>query len=82
MLKENQNVLDLSNFEHADDAAKDVGALNGKKFDDKKWHVGKAEKKNKELKNSFKNGVMEEDNMYALNQHEDATMTTSTPLDV
>ncbi|KAL1534175.1 poly(A) binding protein Pab2 [Salvia divinorum] len=33
------------NFENADDAAKAVEALNGKKFDDKEWYVGKAQKK-------------------------------------
>ncbi|XP_024394224.1 polyadenylate-binding protein 2 [Physcomitrium patens] len=33
------------NFEHADDAAKAVEALNGKKFDEKEWYVGRAQKK-------------------------------------
>ena len=33
------------NFENADDAAKAVEALNGYKFDDKEWYVGKAQKK-------------------------------------
>ncbi|KAG0588126.1 hypothetical protein M758_2G148500 [Ceratodon purpureus] len=33
------------NFEHADDAAKAVEALNGKKIDDKEWYVGRAQKK-------------------------------------
>ncbi|KAJ7517500.1 hypothetical protein O6H91_21G026800 [Diphasiastrum complanatum] len=33
------------NFEHADDAAKAVEALNGKKVDDKEWYVGRAQKK-------------------------------------
>lgn len=33
------------NFENADAAAKAVEALNGKKFDDKEWYVGKALKK-------------------------------------
>ncbi|PIA52882.1 hypothetical protein AQUCO_01000627v1 [Aquilegia coerulea] len=33
------------NFENPDDAAKAVEALNGKKFDDKEWYVGKAQKK-------------------------------------
>jgi polyadenylate-binding protein len=33
------------NFEHADDAAKAVEALNGKKIDEKEWYVGRAQKK-------------------------------------
>ncbi|XP_010447143.1 PREDICTED: polyadenylate-binding protein 2 [Camelina sativa] len=33
------------NFENADDAAKAVEALNGHKFDDKEWYVGRAQKK-------------------------------------
>lgn len=33
------------NFENADAAAKAVEVLNGKKFDDKEWYVGKAQKK-------------------------------------
>ncbi|CAJ2640963.1 polyadenylate-binding protein 2-like isoform X2 [Trifolium pratense] len=33
------------NFENADAAAKAVEALNGKKFDEKEWYVGKALKK-------------------------------------
>ncbi|GMH18143.1 hypothetical protein Nepgr_019984 [Nepenthes gracilis] len=33
------------NFENPDAAAKAVEALNGKKFDDKEWYVGKAQKK-------------------------------------
>lgn len=33
------------NFEHADDAAKAVDALNGKKIDEKEWYVGRAQKK-------------------------------------
>ncbi|KAJ7516723.1 hypothetical protein O6H91_22G068600 [Diphasiastrum complanatum] len=33
------------NFEHAEDAAKAVEALNGKKIDDKEWYVGRAQKK-------------------------------------
>nr|GMC50471.1 polyadenylate-binding protein 2-like [Ipomoea batatas] len=44
------------NFENADDAAKAVDALNGKKFDDKEWYVGKAQKKSEreqELKSKF-----------------------------
>ncbi|KAK6115936.1 hypothetical protein DH2020_008205 [Rehmannia glutinosa] len=44
------------NFENADDAAKAVEALNGKKFDEKEWYVGKAMKKSEreqELKSRF-----------------------------
>ncbi|XWS41878.1 hypothetical protein CRYUN_Cryun17cG0120300 [Craigia yunnanensis] len=33
------------NFENPDDAAHSVDSLNGKKFDDKEWYVGKAQKK-------------------------------------
>jgi polyadenylate-binding protein len=33
------------NFEHAEDAAKAVEALNGKKIDEKEWYVGRAQKK-------------------------------------
>jgi polyadenylate-binding protein len=33
------------NFEHADDAAKAVDALNGIKIDEKEWYVGRAQKK-------------------------------------
>ncbi|CAN1323980.1 Polyadenylate-binding protein 2 [Linum perenne] len=44
------------NFENADDAAKAVEALNGKKIDDKEWFVGKAQKKSErelELRGRF-----------------------------
>ncbi|KAK9270509.1 hypothetical protein L1049_026090 [Liquidambar formosana] len=50
------------NFENADDAAKAVEALNGKKFDDKEWYVGKAQKKSErelELKGRFEQTVKE-----------------------
>jgi polyadenylate-binding protein len=33
------------NFEHAEDASKAVEGLNGKKFEDKEWFVGRAQKK-------------------------------------
>jgi polyadenylate-binding protein len=33
------------NFENPDDAARAVENLNGKKFDDKEWYVGRAQKK-------------------------------------
>eukprot|EP01018_Ginkgo_biloba_P010458 Gb_26955 [translate_table: standard] len=44
------------NFESADDAAKAVEVLNFKKFDDKEWYVGRAQKKSEreaELKARF-----------------------------
>ncbi|GLT49381.1 hypothetical protein SLA2020_229410 [Shorea laevis] len=44
------------NFENPDDAIQSVEALNGKKFDDKEWYVGKAQKKSErelELKGRF-----------------------------
>ncbi|KAK4434397.1 Polyadenylate-binding protein 8 [Sesamum alatum] len=50
------------NFENADDAAKAVEALNGKKFDDKEWYVGKAQKKSEreqELKSRFEQTARE-----------------------
>ncbi|OIT04185.1 PREDICTED: polyadenylate-binding protein 2-like [Nicotiana attenuata] len=50
------------NFENADDAAKAVEALNGKKFDDKEWYVGKAQKKSEreqELKSKFEQTAKE-----------------------
>ncbi|XVE70117.1 hypothetical protein DITRI_Ditri10aG0045600 [Diplodiscus trichospermus] len=50
------------NFENADDAAKAVEALNGKKFDEKEWYVGKAQKKSEreqELKARFEQTMNE-----------------------
>ncbi|KHG16756.1 Polyadenylate-binding 2 -like protein [Gossypium arboreum] len=50
------------NFENADDAARAVEALNGKKFEDKKWYVGKAQKKSErehELKAGFEQNMKE-----------------------
>lgn len=50
------------NFENADDAAKAVDALNGMKFDDKEWYVGKAQKKSEreqELKGKFEQTIKE-----------------------
>ncbi|KAF9601690.1 hypothetical protein IFM89_022110 [Coptis chinensis] len=50
------------NFEDPDDAARSVGALNGKKFDEKEWFVGKAQKKTDrevELKGRFDQSVKE-----------------------
>ncbi|XP_076954846.1 polyadenylate-binding protein 2-like [Bidens hawaiensis] len=50
------------NFENADDAAKAVECLNGKKFDEKEWYVGKAQKKTEreqELKQRFEQSMKE-----------------------
>ncbi|KAL2498238.1 Polyadenylate-binding protein 2 [Abeliophyllum distichum] len=50
------------NFENADDAAKAVQALDGKKFDEKEWYVGKAQKKSEreqELKSRFEQSAKE-----------------------
>ncbi|KAK6916421.1 Polyadenylate-binding protein/Hyperplastic disc protein [Dillenia turbinata] len=50
------------NFENVDDAARAVEALNGKKFDDKEWYVGKAQKKSErefELKLRFEQSMKE-----------------------
>uniref|UniRef100_A0A2P2MLQ4 Polyadenylate-binding protein n=1 Tax=Rhizophora mucronata TaxID=61149 RepID=A0A2P2MLQ4_RHIMU len=50
------------NYEDANDAARAVEALNGKKFDDKEWYVGKAQKKSEretELKLRFEQSMKE-----------------------
>lgn len=50
------------NFENPDDAAQAVQELNGKKFDDKEWYVGKAQKKferERELKGRFEQSIQE-----------------------
>jgi len=50
------------NFENADDAAKAVEGLNGQKFDEKEWYVGKAQKKTEreqELKQKFEQNMKE-----------------------
>ncbi|CAN1307461.1 Polyadenylate-binding protein 8 [Linum perenne] len=57
------------NFENADDAARAVDALNGKKIDDKEWYVGKAQKKSErenELKQKFEQ-TMKGANLYIKN---------------
>eukprot|EP01018_Ginkgo_biloba_P010740 Gb_11505 [translate_table: standard] len=44
------------NFENPDEAARAVESLNGKKFDEKEWYVGRAQKKNEreaELRTRF-----------------------------
>jgi polyadenylate-binding protein len=55
------------NFESADDAARAVEALNGKKVDDKEWYVGKAQKKSErevELKHRFELSMKEAADKY------------------
>ena len=55
------------NFENPDDAAKAVEGLNGKKFDDKEWYVGKAQKKSEreqELKGRFEQSIKEAADKY------------------
>lgn len=50
------------NFLNPDDAARAIKELNGKKFDDKEWYVGKALKKSereRELKGRFEQGMKE-----------------------
>ncbi|KAL3514466.1 hypothetical protein ACH5RR_027183 [Cinchona calisaya] len=50
------------NFENADDAAKAVEALNGNKFGEKEWYVGKAQKKSEreqELRSRFEQTAKE-----------------------
>ncbi|XP_072952751.1 polyadenylate-binding protein 2-like isoform X2 [Typha angustifolia] len=50
------------NFENSDDAAHAVQELNGKKFNDKEWYVGKAQKKSErevELKVRFDQSAKE-----------------------
>ncbi|THU61428.1 hypothetical protein C4D60_Mb07t23170 [Musa balbisiana] len=50
------------NFENPDDAALAVQELDGKKFDDKEWYVGKAQKKSEreqELKERFEQSKQE-----------------------
>ncbi|PON82028.1 Polyadenylate binding protein [Trema orientale] len=55
------------NFENVDDAARAVESLNGKKFDDKEWFVGKAQKKSErevELKLKFEQSMKEAADKY------------------
>lgn len=55
------------NFENPEDAARAVDALNGKKFDEKEWYVGKAQKKSErevELKSRFEQTVKEQVDKY------------------
>lgn len=55
------------NFENPDDAALAVQELNGKKFDDKEWYVGRAQKKSEreqELKGRFEQSIKETADKY------------------
>ncbi|KAL2318531.1 hypothetical protein Fmac_032407 [Flemingia macrophylla] len=55
------------NFEDPEDAAKAVEELNGKKFDEKEWYVGKAQKKSEreqELKGRFEQSIKETADKY------------------
>ena len=55
------------NFENPEDAARAVEALNAKKFDDKEWYVGKAQKKSErehELKQKFEQSMKEAADKY------------------
>ncbi|KAM0943181.1 hypothetical protein DsansV1_C13g0119541 [Dioscorea sansibarensis] len=50
------------NFELPEDAARAVQELNGKKFDDREWYVGRAQKKSEreiELKGRFEQSIKE-----------------------
>ncbi|KAK9060351.1 hypothetical protein SSX86_021055 [Deinandra increscens subsp. villosa] len=58
----NSKCFGFVNFENAEDAAKAVNGLNGQKFDEKEWYVGKAQKKNEreqELKQRFEQSMKE-----------------------
>ncbi|KAL8223837.1 hypothetical protein R6Q57_019312 [Mikania cordata] len=58
----NSKCFGFVNFENADDAARAVEGLNGQKFDEKEWYVGKAQKKNEreqELKQRFEQSMKE-----------------------
>jgi polyadenylate-binding protein len=70
------------NFENSEDAANAVEAINGKKFGDKEWYVGKAQKKTEremELKEKFEQSVKETDdknhglNLYLKNLDDSVT---------
>ncbi|KAI3712264.1 hypothetical protein L1987_70815 [Smallanthus sonchifolius] len=58
----NSKCFGFVNFENAEDAARAVDGLNGQKFDEKEWYVGKAQKKNEreqELKQRFEQSMKE-----------------------
>ncbi|XP_022858392.1 polyadenylate-binding protein 2-like [Olea europaea var. sylvestris] len=48
----NSKCFGFVNFENAEDAAKCVEFLNGKKFNDKEWYVGQAQKKSERERES------------------------------
>ncbi|KAE8667446.1 CBS domain-containing protein CBSX1 [Hibiscus syriacus] len=60
------------NFENADDAARAV-SLNGKKFDDKEWYVGKAQKKSEREVTRDPNGVSKGSGFVAFSTPEEAS---------
>lgn len=58
----NSKCFGFVNFENAEDAGKAVEGLNGQKFDNKEWYVGKAQKKyerEQELKQRFEQTMKE-----------------------
>ncbi|KAI3815218.1 hypothetical protein L1987_14878 [Smallanthus sonchifolius] len=58
----NSKCFGFVNFENPEDAARAVDGLNGQKFDEKEWYVGKAQKKNEreqELKQRFEQSMKE-----------------------
>ncbi|KAL7591781.1 hypothetical protein Lser_V15G32542 [Lactuca serriola] len=58
----NSKCFGFVNFENADDIGKAVEGLNGQKFDNKEWYVGKAQKKyerEQELKQRFEQSIKE-----------------------
>ncbi|KAK1414508.1 hypothetical protein QVD17_30254 [Tagetes erecta] len=58
----NSKCFGFVNFENTEDAARAVEGLNGQKFDDKEWYVGKAQKKTEreqELKQKFEQSMKE-----------------------
>lgn len=58
----NSKCFGFLNFENAEDAGKAVEGLNGQKFDNKEWYVGKAQKKyerEQELKQRFEQSMKE-----------------------
>lgn len=67
----NSKCFGFINFEDADAAARSVETLNGKKFDQKEWYVGKAQKKSEretELKVKFEQNMKEtSDKLQGLN---------------
>ncbi|KAL1212207.1 Polyadenylate-binding protein 4 [Cardamine amara subsp. amara] len=63
----NSRCFGFVNFENPEDAARAVDALNGKKFDDKEWYVGKAQKKSErelELSRRYEQGSRDTGNKF------------------